>query len=97
MVETIRRYEHRTPKIFLTNNLLRKDYGECNESQSHQICAKCQSYLVSEPNYQTAKCFLKNLLVIETKKMNAKMNKPVYLGLSVMDISKTVMYQYWYD
>ena len=25
------------------------------------------------------------------------MNKPVYLGLSVMDISKTLMYEIWYD
>ena len=52
---------------------------------------------MSKPNYQTGKCFLKNLLIIEMKKINVKMNKPVYLGLSVLNISKTVMYQYWYD
>ena len=25
------------------------------------------------------------------------MNKPVYLGLSVLELSKTVMYEFWYD
>ena len=31
------------------------------------------------------------------KKTNVKMNKPVYLGLSIVDISKTLMYEFWYD
>ena len=31
------------------------------------------------------------------KKAKAKMTKPICLGLSILDISKTVMYEYWYD
>ena len=31
------------------------------------------------------------------KKTKLKMNKPVYLGMSVLDISKTLMYKFWYD
>ena len=31
------------------------------------------------------------------KKIKAKMNKPVYLGLSILEISKTLMYEFWYD
>ena len=31
------------------------------------------------------------------KKPKVKMNKPVYLGMSVLDISKTLMYEFWYD
>ena len=31
------------------------------------------------------------------KKIKVKMNKPVYLGLSILEISKTLMYQFWYD
>ena len=53
--------------------------------------------LVSEPNYHTIKRFSENLLAIETKKTNVKMNKPIYLCMSILDISKTLMYNFWYD
>ena len=53
--------------------------------------------LVSEPNYQTIKQFSENLLAIEMKKTKVKMNKPVYLGMSILDISKILMYDFWYD
>ena len=39
--------------------------------------------LVSEPNYHTTKRFSKNLLALEMKKAKVKMNKPVYLGMSI--------------
>ena len=53
--------------------------------------------LVLEPNYHTTKHFSENLLAIEMKKTKVKMNKPVYLGMSILDISKTLMYGFWYD
>ena len=31
------------------------------------------------------------------KKTKVKMSKPIYLGMSVLDISKTLMYEFWYD
>ena len=58
---------------------------------------KRRNQLVSEPNYHATKCFSENLLTIEMKKIKVKMNKPVYLGLSILEISKTLMYEYWYD
>ena len=53
--------------------------------------------LVSEPNYHTAKRFSDNLIAIEMKKTKLKMNKPIYLGLAILDISKTLMHEFWYD
>ena len=54
--------------------------------------------LVSEPNYHTTKRFPENLLAIEMKnKTKVKMNKPIYLGMSILDISKMLMYKFWYD
>ena len=47
--------------------------------------------------------FSENVLAIERKKKQkkqkakVKMNKPVYLGMSILDISKTLMYKFWYD
>ena len=53
--------------------------------------------LVLEPSYHTTKHFSENLLPIEMKITKVKMNKPVYLGMSILDISKTLMYEFWYD
>ena len=58
---------------------------------------KIRNHLVSEPNCHTRKHFSNNLLVIEMKKTKVKMNKPAYLGISILDISKTLMYEFWYD
>ena len=58
---------------------------------------KRRNYLVSEPNYHTTKWFSECLLAIEMKKMKVKMNKPVYIGLSILEISKTLMQEVWYD
>ena len=53
--------------------------------------------LVLEPNYHTTKQFSENLLAIEMKKTKVKMNKPVYLSMSILDINKALMYEFWYD
>ena len=58
---------------------------------------KRRNYLVSEQNYHTTKFFMDNLLAIEMKKTQILMNKPVYLGLSILDLSKTGMYEFQYD
>ena len=41
--------------------------------------------------------FSENLLAVEMRKTQVLMNKPVYLGLLILDLSKTVMYEFWYD
>ena len=58
---------------------------------------KRRNQLVSEPNYHTTKWFSENLLATEMKKIKVKMNKPIYLGLSILEISKTLTYEFWYD
>ena len=58
---------------------------------------KKRNKLVSEPNYHTMKLIDDNLAIIEMKKVKVKMNKPIYLGLSILDISKITMYEFWYD
>ena len=54
-----------------------------------------RSKLVSEPNYHTTKQFSEDLLAIELKKKKkVKMNKPAYLGILILDISKTLIYKF---
>ena len=49
--------------------------------------------LVSEQTYHTTKHIPKNLLIIKIKKTEIKMNKPIYLGLSILYISKNTHVQ----
>ena len=58
---------------------------------------KRRNQLVSEPNYHTTKWFSEDLLATEMKKTKVKINKPVYLGLSILDISKILTYIFWYN
>ena len=58
---------------------------------------KKRSKLVSEPNYHTINLISEDLSIIEMKKTKVKMNKPIYLGLSILEISKILMYKFWYD
>ena len=58
---------------------------------------KKRSKLVSEPNYHTINLISEDLSIIEMTKTKVKMNKPIYLGFSILEISKTLMYQFWYD
>ena len=58
---------------------------------------KRRSILASEPNYHSTKYISKDLLIMEMKKTEVKMNKPIYLGQAILDISKTLMYEFWYD
>ena len=51
--------------------------------------------LALEPNYHTTKWFSKDLLGTEVKKTKVKMTNSVYLGLSKLEISKTLMYEFW--
>ena len=53
--------------------------------------------LVSEPNYHTMNLISENLSIIEMKKVKVKLIKPIYWGLSILEISKIVMYEFWYD
>ena len=50
-----------------------------------------RNYFVSEPNYHTTK-----RLATEIRKIQILINKPVYLGLSILELSEIVMQEFWY-
>ena len=84
----------------LVNNVV---YGKTMENvRKHRIIKlvnkdKEINQLVSERNYHATKWFSENLLAIEMKKTSVKMNKPIYLGLAILSLSKILMYDYWYN
>ena len=53
--------------------------------------------LASEPNYHKTTQFSEDFMAIEMKKTVIVMNKPIYLDQAILDISKTLMYEFCYD
>ena len=53
--------------------------------------------LVMKPNFKSGVLFGKNLMGCEIGKIKVVMNKPIYLGQAILDLSKIVMYEFHYD
>ena len=52
--------------------------------------------LTAKPNYESRKIFNENLVSVHMKKTSLTMNKPVYLGMSILDLSKSLMFDFHY-
>ena len=52
--------------------------------------------LIAKPNYRSCKIFSENLISVHMKKTSLFMNKPVYLGACILDLSKSLMYDFHY-
>ena len=53
--------------------------------------------LVAKPNFQSRKIFNENLISVHMKKTSLTMNKPVYLGMCILELSKTIMFDFHYN
>ena len=83
----------------LLNNSI---YGRTMENgRQHRdirlVTSDKRSLLASEPNYYSTKHISDDLLVMEMKYREVYMNKPLYLGKTILDLSKMLMYEFWYD
>ena len=69
-----------------------------NRVDSHLVTDEKQAgKFISKPNYQHRKIFCDNLAAIHMKKTHLVFNKPVYLGMCILDLSKTLMYEFHYN
>ena len=53
--------------------------------------------LAAKPNYDSFTIFDENLVAVRMKHTKLTFNKPVYLGMSILDLSKTLMYDFHYN
>ena len=53
--------------------------------------------LVAKPNFNHLNIFCEELIAIHMKKTGLTMNKPVYVGMCILDLSKTIMYEFHYN
>ena len=74
----------------MENVRMHKDYKlACTE--------KKRKYYASKVNFQSSVKFSEKLMAMNMRKVKVKMNKPVYLGQAILDLSKLVMYEFHYD
>ena len=93
-------FQKRLKAFKLMNNAFWKNYGKCEKkTRSIKLVTKekRKKYLGSEPNQHTTKSFSKNLLAIEIKKNSNTQDRAVYLGLPILELSKIIIYEFWYD
>ena len=79
----------------IINSVFRKTMENVRDHRDIKLVTsdKRRKHLVSEPNYHSHKKFSEHLIVIEMKRTRAKMAKPLYLSMSILDISKILMYK----
>ena len=53
--------------------------------------------LASKPHFKKRTIFDENLTAIHMKRTKLEHNKPIYLGMCILDLSKTLMYEFHYD
>ena len=53
--------------------------------------------LVNKPNFEELKIFDEFLIAVKMRKTKVWMNKPVYVGMSILDLSKTLMFSFQYE
>ena len=56
-----------------------------------------RSKIASKPDYKGTTYISEDFLKMELKKRDVYMNKPLYLGQAILDQSKILMYEFWYD
>ena len=53
--------------------------------------------LIAKPNFKRRTIFTENLVAVHLGKTNLVFNKPIYVGMCILDLSKTLMYDFHYN
>ena len=78
-------------------------YGKTRESIRNRVDIRLISSdivvkkLAAKPNYDCCTIFDENLVAVHMKKTKLYFNKPIYLGMSILDLSKSLMYDFHYN
>ena len=53
--------------------------------------------LIAKPTFEGRKIFCKTLAAVHMKRTKIKIDKPIYVGFCILDLSKTLMYDFHYN
>ena len=83
----------------MNNAVFGKTMENIRKHKDIKLVTNEKSYLknVMKPNFENGVLFGENLMGCEMVKIKVVMNKPVYLGQAILDLSKIVMYESHYD
>ena len=108
MIETLHRCQHRAWKEgeerfekdffkLMNNSVFGKTMENIKKHKDIKLITNEKAYLrnVMKPNFKSGMLFGENLMGCEMGKIKVIMNKPVYLGQAILDLSKIVMYYYF--
>ena len=83
----------------MNNSVFRKTMENIRKHRNIKLVTNKEKYLktVMKPNFKSGVLFGENLMGCEMGHIKVVMNKPVYLGQMILDLSKIVMYEFHYD
>ena len=83
----------------MNNSVFGKTMENIRNHMDIKLVTSNKKYLkyVMKPNFKDGHPFSKHLFAVEMGKREITMNKPVYLGQAILDLSKTLMYEFHYD
>ena len=83
----------------MNNSVFGKTMESVRKHRNIKLVTSREAYLkeVMKPNFKSGVLFGKNLMECEMGKIKVVMNKPVYLGQAILDLSKIIMYEFHYD
>ena len=83
----------------MNNSVLEKTMENIRKHKNFKLVTTEEKYLrtVMRPNFKSGVLFGENLMGFQMEKINVVMNKLVYLGQAILDLSKIVMYEFHYD
>ena len=83
----------------MNNSVFGKTMENIRNHKDMKLVTSDKKYLkyVMKPNFKDGHPFYAHLFVVEMGKTEITMNKPVYLGQAILDLSKTLMYEFHYD
>ena len=83
----------------MNNNVFGKTMENISNHKNMKLVIIKQKYekYVMKPNFKDGRPFSKDLFAVEMGKTEIKINKSVYLGQTILDLSKTLMHEFHYE
>ena len=83
----------------MNNSVFGKTMENVRKHRNIKLCTNREQFIkhVRLPNFKNSIWFTDDLMAVEMAITVVEMNKPVYLGQCILDVSKTLMYQFHYD